>query len=74
MSAHDLSSDVGNASMGDDLPGSADKSLKISSASTGWRTRRRGPTWGKSASSGSPGCPASSVAIEFLMDWILPVK
>ena len=65
MSAHDLSSDEGNASMGDDLPDRVDKSLEISSASTGWRTQRRGPTWGKSASNGSPGCPESSVAIGF---------
>ena len=43
MSAHDFSKDVGNASMGDDLPGNDLRSLEISSALTGCRTSRRGP-------------------------------
>ena len=67
MSEHYLSSDVGNASMGDDLPGSEESNLNISLAVTGCRTLRHGPQWGKSAFSGSPGCPVRSVAIEFLM-------
>ena len=37
MSVHDLSNDVGKASIGDDFLGRDDRSLDISSGVTGWR-------------------------------------
>ena len=68
ISVHDFSSDEGNMSIGDDLAGRDDKSLKISSDSTGLRSSRNVPTCCLSDPSGSKFRPESWFAMTDLTD------